>query len=92
MKIPKQINTYCPSCRKHTTHKVRQQRKNPARSLSWGQRQFLRVQKGYGSQPRSEQRTFAKTTKKATLILECTECGKKHVRSWPRTKRLRVGE
>jgi large subunit ribosomal protein L44e len=92
MKLPKQIRTYCPSCRKHTVHKIHRQKKGSARSMSWGQRQFSRVEAGYGGQPRSEQRSFSKTTKKATLVLECSECGKKHVRPGFRTKGVKIGE
>jgi large subunit ribosomal protein L44e len=92
VKIPKQIRAYCPSCRKHTPHKVHRQGKGSARSLSWGQRQFARVISGYGGQPRPEQKSLAKVTKKAVLVLECTECKKKHARRGFRTKKLEIGE
>ena len=92
MKMPKEIRGYCPSCRKHTVQKVHRQKKGKARKMSWGQRQFKRVTAGYGGQPRSEQHEFAKTTKKAPLVLECTECKKKHVRGGVRTKALEIGE
>ncbi|MBS3815470.1 MAG: 50S ribosomal protein L44e [Hadesarchaea archaeon] len=90
MKFPKEMRTHCPSCRKHTVHKVKKESKGQARSQSWGQRQYDRVVSGYGGQPRPKQESFAKTSKKATLVLKCTECGKKHVRVGPRTKRLSV--
>ncbi len=92
MKIPKEIRTYCPSCRKHTSQKVHRQKKGKARPMSWGQRQFKRVKAGYGGQPRSEQHEFSKTTKKATLVLECVECKKKHIRPGFRTKAITIGE
>ena len=78
MIIPKKIRTYCPHCRKHTEHGVSQLKKHSARPLSWGQRQFARVTAGYGGQPRSEQKKFAKTSKKVVLMLKCKVCGKSH--------------
>ena len=91
MKIPKKIWSYCPSCRRHTEHTVRQLKKRPPRELSWGQRQFARVLKGYGSQPRSEQREFSKATKKTVLMLRCETCGKSHPRKGFRAKRVEMG-
>lgn len=90
MKFPKKMRTHCPSCRKHTVHKVHRESKGTARSQSWGQRQYKRVASGYGGQPRPKQKSFAKATKKANLVLECTECGKKHVRTGPRTKKMSI--
>lgn len=92
MKIPKQIRTYCPSCRKHTLHTLHQLRKRAPRPLSWGQRQFARVMAGYGSQPRAEQRKFAKTAKKVTLVLKCTACGKEHPHRGFRAKGVKMEE
>jgi large subunit ribosomal protein L44e len=92
VKLPKKIRTYCPSCRKHTTHAVSQVKKHSARSLSWGQRQFLRTLQGYGSQPRSEQRKFYKTAKKVSLLLKCSECGKSHPHRGFRSKTVKFGE
>jgi large subunit ribosomal protein L44e len=92
VKLPKRIRTHCPSCGKHTQHTVAQVKKRAARSLSWGQRQFLRTLRGYGSQPRSEQRKFYKSTKKVALLLKCTECGKSHPRRGFRSKTVKFGE
>lgn len=91
MKIPKKIWGYCHSCRRHTEHSARQLKKRPPRELSWGQRQFARVLRGYGGQPRSEQREFSKATKKIVLILQCQACGKSHARRGFRAKRIEVG-
>lgn len=90
MKVPKQLRTYCPSCRKHTLHKVYQLRKRAPRPLSWGQRQFGRVTAGYGSQPRSEQKKFAKTAKKISLVLKCSKCGKSHTHRGFRAKGIEI--
>ncbi|MBC7099133.1 MAG: 50S ribosomal protein L44e [Hadesarchaea archaeon] len=92
MIIPKKIRTYCPSCRKHTEHNVSQLKKRAARPLSWGQRQFARVTTGYGSQPRSEQKKFAKTSKKVVLMLKCTVCKKSHPYKGFRSKGVKFGE
>ncbi len=92
MLIPKKIRTYCPSCRKHTEHSVSQLKKRSARKLSWGQRQFARATAGYGSQPRSEQKKFSKTTKKVVLLLRCKECKKAHTYRGFRSKNIKFGE
>jgi len=92
MIIPKKLRTYCPSCRKHTEHSVSQLKKRSARPLSWGQRQFGRVTSGYGSQPRSEQKKFAKTAKKVVLMLKCKVCGKSHPHRGFRAKSVKFEE
>jgi len=92
MLIPKKIRTYCPSCRKHTEHSVSLLKKRPPRKLSWGQRQFARVTAGYGSQPRSEQKKFSKTTKKVVLMLKCGECRKSHPHRGFRSKGVKFKE
>lgn len=92
MKLPKKMRTYCPTCKKHTQHAVSQAKKRSARTLSWGQRQFVRTTRGYGSQPRSEQKKFYKTTKKIVLMLKCSECGKSHPRRGFRSKMVKFGE
>jgi large subunit ribosomal protein L44e len=90
MKVPKQIRTYCPTCHKHTKQNVHQLKKRAPRPLSWGQRQFRRVMAGYGSQPRSEQKKFAKTAKKITLMLKCSVCGKSHPHKGFRAKTIEI--
>jgi len=92
MIVPKKLRTYCPSCRKHTEHSVSQLKKRSARPLSWGQRQFGRVMAGYGSQPRSEQKKFAKTAKKIVLMLKCSTCGKSHPHRGFRAKGVKFKE
>ena len=92
MKVPKQIRTYCPTCHKHTKQNVHQLKKRSPRPLSLGQRQFRRVMAGYGSQPRSEQKKFAKTAKKITLMLKCSVCGKSHPHKGFRAKTIEIVE
>lgn len=92
MKYPEKIRTHCPNCNAHTVHKVHQESSGQPRSNSWGQRQFKRVKSGYGGQPRPKQKGGPKVSDKAVIVLECTECGKKQVRSGPRTKKMNIGE
>jgi len=75
MRIPKRIETYCPRCRKHTTHTVTLYRKGKERSLAAGRRRYNRKLRGYGGQPKPIQRKTAKTTKKMTVQLSCKDCG-----------------
>lgn len=90
MKFPKKIRTHCPHCNKHTDHKSHSESKKTARSQSWGQRQYKRVASGYGGQPRPKQKSFAKTTKRSNIVLECMECGKKQVRTGSRSKKMSI--
>ncbi|WP_456454555.1 50S ribosomal protein L44e [Methanopyrus sp.] len=90
-KIPRKIRTYCPYCRKHTIHEVERAKKNPARKMSWGQRQFERVLKGYGGFPRPKP-SGEKPTKKVDLRYRCTECGKAHTRKGWRAGTLEITE
>jgi len=86
MKIDEQINTYCPKCKKHTKHKVKKASKGKASSLSWGQRQYTRVKEGHGSKRRGE-KSIMKVSKGGNLQLTCSECGKKHLKAYDRTKK-----
>jgi len=56
MKIPRQIRTYCPRCRKHTVHSVTIYKHGKRRTLAQGQRRYLRKQEGYGSKRGSRSR------------------------------------
>ncbi|OYT40651.1 MAG: 50S ribosomal protein L44e [Desulfurococcales archaeon ex4484_58] len=75
MRIPKVIVTYCPRCRKHTEHTVTIYKHGKRRSLAEGERRYAAKKKGYGSKRKSEQKRFAKVTKKIVLKLKCRECG-----------------
>ena len=90
MKVPKQIRTYCPRCKKHTVHSVSVFKKGKTRALAEGQRRYERKMKGYGGQKKPEQKRFAKTTKKQALRLKCTVCGRITHRKGIRLKRLEV--
>ena len=77
MKFPAEKNRYCPYCRKHTKHKVSVVKKRKASELTWGQRQFREVCKGYGGYPRPLP-SSQKTVKKVDIRYTCTVCGKSH--------------
>jgi len=79
MKIKPEINTYCPTCRKHTKHKVRVASKGSARPLAKGNRQHQRKLRGYGGKVAGE-KTVKKMGKRTKLMLECLTCRKKHER------------
>ena len=75
MRVPREIRTYCPRCRKYTIHTVTLYKPGKRRSLAAGQRRYLAKLKGYGSQRKPEQKKTAKVTKKQVLKLKCRECG-----------------
>lgn len=77
MKIPEKIRTYCPHCRKHTEHKVKTYKKGKTRSTALGQMRHELKTKGYTSKIAGKVMVY-KQSKKPTLVLTCTECGKKH--------------
>ncbi|RMF88904.1 MAG: 50S ribosomal protein L44e [Methanobacteriota archaeon] len=91
MKMPKKKRTYCPTCRRHTPHDVSKTKKRKASELKAGQRQFRRVLAGYGGFPRALP-SGDKPTKKVSLKLTCTECGKSHIIKGFRVKKLDLVE
>ncbi len=92
MKFPNKMRTHCPNCNAHTEHKVSKESSGQTSENKWGQRQFERVKKGYGGQPRPKQKGGPKVSDKSVIVLKCSECGKKQVRTGPRTADLQVGE
>lgn len=77
--MPRKIRTFCPHCKKHTQHEVHTVKKRARGELSWGQRHFREVYKGYGGFPRPKP-SSEKPTKKVDLRFKCKECGKEHMR------------
>jgi len=90
VKVPREIRTYCPRCRKYTIHTVTLYKPGKRRSLAAGQRRYLAKLKGYGSQRKPEQKKTAKVTKKQVLKLKCKECGYTLHRKGIRTKKLEI--
>ncbi|MCK4319907.1 50S ribosomal protein L44e [Candidatus Micrarchaeota archaeon] len=80
MKFPKETNTYCPYCRKHTVHKVKIPSKGRARKMSIGNRKHEKSLKGHGGK-RAGEKTVKKQGKRQRVMLICPECNKKHERT-----------
>ncbi|MBI2972082.1 MAG: 50S ribosomal protein L44e [Candidatus Aenigmarchaeota archaeon] len=78
MIIPKTQKRYCPFCKKHTEHTVEEAKRKPRRTLSRGQRRFLRKMSGYGSFPKENPKGREKPTRKLDFRYVCKECKKKH--------------
>lgn len=92
MKVPKEIKTYCPRCRRHTTHTVSLYKKGKERSMALGARRHAEEKKGYGGQKYPELKRTAKTTKKQTLKLKCGGCGYTKMRKGIRMRKLEIVE
>ncbi|HDJ97106.1 MAG: 50S ribosomal protein L44e [Thermoprotei archaeon] len=90
MKVPKEIRTYCPKCRKYTVHTVMLYKPGKRRTLAAGQRRYLAKQKGYGSKRKPEQKITVKLTKKQVLKLKCKECGYTIHREGIRLRKLEI--
>merc|ERR1711860_163264 len=91
--VPKSRRTYCKSkdCRKHTLHKVTQYKTGRASLYAQGKRRYDRKQSGYGGQTKPMFRKKAKTTKKITLRMECTDCKTKKQLALKRCKHFELG-
>ncbi len=94
MKVPDKMRTNCPSCKKHTTHNVKVNRKGKERSMNEGRRKFEAVKRGYGGSPRTPKKPCFKVGKRTVLVLECSDCKKKHQKLYSaRTKKtVEVGQ
>jgi large subunit ribosomal protein L44e len=99
MKIKKAIKRYCPYCKKHTEHKVSQNKKKNPSSLTYGSKVRARRRgkaRGYGNLGRYSKpaiskfkMTGKKQTKKTDLRYECTVCKKSHIQAYGiRAKRV----
>jgi large subunit ribosomal protein L44e len=90
VKIPKELNTFCPSCKKHTLHSISLYKKGKERASSWGARRQAGRKRGYGGQKFPELIRTAKTTKKATLKLKCKVCNKEKMRKGIRLRKAEI--
>jgi large subunit ribosomal protein L44e len=79
MKYPKEVNAYCPKCRKHTPHKAKLVGKGKARPMAIGNRKHERSLLGHGGK-RAGEKTVKKQGKRQKIILECSACKKKQER------------
>jgi len=102
MKMPKTVKRYCPTCRKHTEHRVSQAKKKTpgtAHPMSYGGKRRMKLRgraRGHGNLGRMSKgavsgwkRYGKKQSKKTDFRLKCKECGKTHVqRKNFRSKRI----
>ncbi len=105
MKIPKEIKRYCPSCKKHTTQKVKNE-KNRGRNKTTPLSKFSQIRlklkgrtTGTGNTGRyargalnSWKRYNKKHSKRIDLRFTCTECKKTNTASGKalRTKKIQI--
>ena len=77
MNIPKEVKKFCAKCNKYTIQKISIYKAGKRRGSAIGERRHKNDKKGYGGQKFPKLAKPAKTTKKITPILMCTECNKK---------------
>lgn len=104
MKIPKEINRYCPYCNKHTNQVVataKQKSRSAAHPLSRGSptRAKLRGLQGIGNWGKRSKKGAkdwkrkTKITKRISLVYKCKTCGKmKGIKKAIRSSRIEVGD
>ena len=87
MKLPKQMNRHCPTCKKHTAQKVtinKQRSRSGTHPMSRGSTSRIRLRgerRGHGnlgrySKPPKPKMTGKKMTKKTDFRFTCTVCGR----------------
>jgi len=86
MKLPQKIKGYCPHCRKHTEHKLSEAKSGRRRSTTAGQVRHIKKTKGYTSKIAGKAK-HVKQSKKQKMMLKCKECGKKHEKIIPKTRK-----
>lgn len=86
--MPRTVNTYCASCKKHTPHEVERVKKKKASELKQGQRRFRRIMTGYGGFPRPKPEGREKPTKKVAIRYRCKTCKKASQRTGFRSKKF----
>mgnify|MGYP001590393107 CR=1 FL=1 len=93
MKLPRTRNTFCPTCKKHTEHKVlesKRKTRSTAHPLSYGGRTRLLARGrgpryfGHGNQgkyskPAGGRMYNRKQSKKVDLRYQCKICTKMHI-------------
>lgn len=94
MRFPKKIRTYCPHCKKHASHGVKQAKKKTrgsAKPMSASSRQKVRLKRGYGGHGKfSKPAVSKKPTQKLDLRLKCDVCGKSHMKKGFRIKKFEL--
>lgn len=93
MKMPKQLKTYCPFCKKHTPQTVERVRKGKASSLTHVVRQRMLRANGIGNQGKfSKVPGGDKPTKKVNVRYRCSLCKKAHSRAGFRSGKFELVE
>ncbi len=90
MNVPKEIATYCPRCKTHTSHSVSLYKEGKRRALAKGERRHERERRGYGGQKYAILKRKAKTTKKQALKLKCKQCGYTRQKKGIRLKKMEI--
>ncbi|HII39033.1 TPA: 50S ribosomal protein L44e [Candidatus Micrarchaeota archaeon] len=82
MIVPKELNAYCPSCKKHSKHKVKvsTSKAKKGRTLAWGNLRQERKLKGYHGKVAGKKKV-KKQGVRNKIMLECLVCHKKYERT-----------
>ena len=89
---PKTTKTFCkaPKCRNHQVFKVTQYKAGKASLVAQGKRRYDNKQAGFGGQTKPVFHKKAKTTKKITLRLTCTNCKTVRLKPIKRAKHFEI--
>ena len=89
---PKTTKTFCkaPKCRNHQVFKVTQYKAGKASLVAQGKRRYDSKQAGFGGQTKPIFHKKAKTTKKITLRLTCTNCKTVRLKPIKRAKHFEI--
>ena len=89
---PKTTKTFCkaPKCRNHQVFKVTQYKAGKASLVAQGKRRYDNKQAGFGGQTKPIFHKKAKTTKKITLRLTCTNCKTVRLKPIKRSKHFEI--
>ena len=92
MNAPKTTKTFCkaPKCRNHQVFKVTQYKAGKASLVAQGKRRYDSKQAGFGGQTKPVFHKKAKTTKKITLRLTCTNCKTVRLKPIKRSKHFEI--
>ena len=90
MNMPKEVRSYCPTCKSHQTMKVSIYKAGKRRGTAAGERRHALRKKGYGGQKFPKLAKPAKTTKKVTQIFTCPECKKKTMKHGIRIRKFEL--
>ena len=88
--IPKEINRFCPKCKKYVVQKISIYKAGKRRGTAAGERRHALRIKGYGGQKFPKLAKRAKTTKKVTQVFTCPECKKKTMKHGIRIKKFEL--